>query len=138
MYNHPKQDAKPILVIAGNEREYEDYLKEHNKTRGQAVCISTAKQLDPALYPLDCPIALAGSYWVNTAYDSNFHRMRKQHLQEYVAKETPSNAMHFGGPPKKPELEIYKAALERIVEEKDMSADTLRFVASEALALRYE
>jgi hypothetical protein len=134
MYDHPKQDAKPTLVIAGNEREYEDYLAEHKLTRTNAVCISNYKQLARELYPMDCPLATTGNFWVNTAYDSQMYRERKQFLEQFSNTGQPrGDEMRFGGPQPKTNEDFLREALQEISISQTTNPDDLRAIADKAL-----
>jgi hypothetical protein len=132
MYDHPKQDAKPTLVIAGNEREYEDYLAKHNLTRANAVCIMNYRQLDSSLYPMDCPIVVTGNYLSNTAYESRMYRERQQFLQQYT-NQTPSNEMRFGGSQQPSREEEYRMALQEISVSQTTRTEDLKAIADKAL-----
>lgn len=132
MYDFPKQDAKPILVIAGNEREYEDYLAEHKLTRANAVCISNYKQLARELYSMDCPLATTGNFWVNTAYDSQMYRERKQFLEQFTTNQPRSDEMRFGGQQKTREDE-FREALQEIAVSQTTNPEDLRAIANKAL-----
>jgi hypothetical protein len=134
MYDIPQQVEKPLLVIAGTENEYRDYLREHNLTMGEALFITAAGQLDSNMYPMDCPIATVGQYWRNNAHDSRQHRERKLFLEHYQTKapqEKHGNAMRFGGEEKTLE-QRFRDALQAIAND-PRDAEFLRLLAQEAL-----
>ena len=89
MFGKPDRVEKPIIVIAGDEKEYVNYLKDSGLTPRDAVFVVQGYQLEEL--PPDCEIVTTGSYWLNSVYGSDelgkFKRSQLKH----------QDAMTFGG-----------------------------------------
>lgn len=67
------EDAKPVIVLTGTFKEFEDFCMQTNRTTKTAIAIRQGYQLD--FYP-DLDIVLYGSFDTNAAYNSQEYRTR--------------------------------------------------------------
>ena len=71
------EGGRMILVIAGNSRQYLDYLQKNNMNRRDAIYANSEKDLMG--YDLrKTKIVLTGEYWLNSVYNSKFHSLIRE------------------------------------------------------------
>lgn len=78
-------EATPIIVLTGTLEEFERFCSSTNRNTKTAIAIRQGFQIP--MYE-NLAIALYGSYWLNTAYDSPEYRDR---IFKIKMKELESN-----------------------------------------------